>query len=46
MAEGIDDEQDEDEEDEAVVAPFRDVTGKLDIGKSGLIFRVVASAFS
>ena len=33
------------EDDEAIVL-FLDVTGKLDIGKSGLIFNVFASAFS
>lgn len=38
------DEQ-EGDDDEAVVL-LRDVTGKLDIGKSGLIFKVLASAFS
>ncbi|CAF4125156.1 unnamed protein product, partial [Rotaria sp. Silwood2] len=43
-ADGTDDEHDGDDEDAVVI--FRDVTGKLDIGKSGLIFNVFASAFS
>ena len=43
-ADGPDDEH-EGDDDEAVVL-LRDVTGKLDIGKSGLIFNVLASAFS
>jgi hypothetical protein len=38
----VDDELDEDD----VLVVARDVTGKLDIGKSGLIFNVLASAFS
>jgi hypothetical protein len=41
---GTDDEHDGD--DEEAIVPLLDVTGKLDIGKSGLIFNVVASAFS
>lgn len=44
IAGGMDDEHDD--EDEAVAVLFRDVTGKLDMGKSGLIFKVFASAFS
>jgi hypothetical protein len=39
-----DDEHDGDDEEAAVL--HRDVTGKLDIGKSGLIFNVFTSAFS
>lgn len=40
----IDDEHDG-EDDEGIV-PFLHVAGKLDMGKSGLIFSVFASAFS
>jgi hypothetical protein len=35
-----------DGEDDEAFAPHLDVTGKLDIGKSGLIFNVFTSAFS
>lgn len=34
------------DDDEAAAAVERDVLGKLDIGKSGFIFNVLASAFS
>lgn len=42
---GTDDEQDGDADEVGLVLVLG-VTGKLDIGKSGLIFNVFASAFS
>ena len=39
-------EEEHDGDDEEAAVPLRDVTGKLDIGKSGLIFNVFTSAFS